>query len=214
MRILLAVILLVGAGMLALWWRAPEPIAQPVAPQTSQEAVPQAPPKLPPERASAPESPETLKLFQVSEFAGLHEKNISLVNKMLRRSGRPEIPPDAKATDEELGQLADMVTATSKAINDAADGVLSYQRPYAKKMSSVVKTAVDAGKELPYRVLPNGVLPDPKPYELFITTAYLGVVYLQTIPITAELMEIVDQQKIAEALRIDAFAGFAAKLKR
>jgi len=152
--------------------------------------------------------------FKVADLTGLHEKNITRLNRVMKKSGRGEISPDATISDDELGQLADMVSATSDAINEAADAVLDFQSPYAEKMGSAIKEAVDAGKPVPYRVLPKGVLPkNRRPYDQFVTTAYKGVVYLLTVPVSADLMELVDQRGMTEELRLEAFTAFAANLK-
>jgi len=79
-------------------------------------------------------------------------------------------------------------------------------------MSSAVREAVDAGETVPYTVLPKGRLPHRGPYDLLVTTSYLGVVYLLTIPVDAKLREVVEMQRLAEDFRIDAYTSFLADL--
>lgn len=215
MKTLQASVLLVCVGLLVFWLQYPEPVSVarvvPAALKASEPSEVQRP--VEPERA-----PVTIqdgpREFKIADLTGLHEKNITLLNRVMKKSGRREVGPDATISDDELGQLADMLSASSDAINEAADAVLDFQEPYAEKMGSVIKEAVDAGKPVPYKVLLKGVLPkNRRPYDQFVTTSYLGVVYLLTVPVSADLMELVDQRKMTEELRLEAFTSFAANLK-
>lgn len=162
-------------------------------------------------RASAPEPFETLR--RIADLADQHRKNISQVNRVLRQAGCPEVNPDARASEDHLALLNDIVTTTNKEINTAARAVMRFQEPYATQMRKQIKEAVDSGREVPYEKLPGGVLPNRGPYDLIVTTAYAGVVYLGSMPKSPELFEIVDRQLLAERMRLHAFQQWVAELE-
>jgi hypothetical protein len=189
-------------------------IAKPVVVDLDDSETNIAPVPVVPERAVVAVSDTSApKMFEVASLTGLHETNVTQFNRAMKRAGRKQLLPDDLLSDDDLGRLAEMHSACSKAINVAASAVSDFQAPYGKAMSSAVREAVDAGETVPYTVLPKGRLPHRGPYDLLVTTSYLGVVYLLTIPVDAKLREVVEMQRLAEDLRIDAYTSFLADLK-
>jgi len=147
------------------------------------------------------------------DLEGLDRQNLEKVNRVLRRAGRATIRSDAELTADDLAKLDDMVTSRDKAINKAADAVLDFQDPHADEMIANIKQAVDSGSKPPYEVLPNGRAPERGPYDLLITSSYQGVVYAHKVPVSQELLNTVDAQRLAETLRLDAYTQFAASFQ-
>lgn len=152
-------------------------------------------------------------IMHASDLMGLHEKNLTAINRVLKKSGSPTIPGNAVMTIEDLEMMVGMVAECDRAINDAADAVLDFQRVHAESMTAKIIAASERGEAPPFDVLPNGVLPNRGPYDLIITSSQHGVVYGMKVPIDQPLMEIVDSQRTAEALRVDAYRSFAGRLK-
>ncbi|MCK5945115.1 MAG: hypothetical protein KAI24_24210 [Planctomycetes bacterium] len=194
---------------------APAPI--PPAPEIGEQQLRQEP-SLPisvaePAHRTIETAPAPQTRYRAAELEGVHARNVARVNRVLRKAGRQPLPDDALLTAGDLETLNDMVVASDNAINEAANRVLDFQAPHADEMVDTIKSAVDAGSTPPYRVLLGGRVPQRGRYELLITSAYKGVVYAHTIPVSQELMETVDAQHTAEALRLDAYTAFAERLR-
>lgn len=148
----------------------------------------------------------------IAALEGRHADNIKELNRVLREAGKPEVSPDRVVTVDDLVLLGDAIEANNAAINDAAVRVLDFMDPFSSAMAREIKAAVDAGKPVPYQVLPRGLIPKRGPYDLLATCAYRGVVYAGTMPQTSELFEIVDRQHLAENLRLVAYLSWVERL--
>lgn len=163
-------------------------------------------PELP--RSSAVDGPRG-----IADLPAEHAQNVAKVNRVLGKAGRSPIEPDARIAPEDLARLTVMIEACEREIRVAAQAVLDFQKPTAREMAKAIVAAGEAGKPIPYEVLPNGVLPHREKYDLFVTSAYKGVVYLATTPMTNEAMDLVDAQHRAEQRRLDSYTTFAADVR-
>jgi hypothetical protein len=116
-------------------------------------------------------------------------------------------------TPADIEILVGMVAECNAAIDRAADDVLDYQAPFARKMTESILEAAERGGKPPFDVLPDGRLPQRGPYDLLVTTSHRGVVYCMKLPVDQQLMEVVDKQRGAEMLRLEAFTEFASRLR-
>lgn len=167
-----------------------------------------------PERHPQAQRPEYVDgMVRVGDLSVGDAQNIQKVNRVLQRAGRALIEPDAMMTADEVTILFDMVSACEKEINASAQAVLDFQQPLANEMAKSIMAHGGAGRPIPYQVIPNGVLPPRHKYDLFVTSAYKGVVYLAIMPKTQESMDLVDATYLAEHLRLDAYTSFASEVR-
>jgi hypothetical protein len=151
---------------------------------------------------------------RVGELPPQHIDAIAEVNRVLKESGRQPIAPTEALAPTELELLTDMVKNCNAEINLAAEKVLDHTDNLAKRMAQEILACVKDGKPVPYEALPRGILPPREPYDLFVTTTHMGVVYLARAPKTQAALDVVDSQRMAERLRLDAYTSFAERVRQ
>lgn len=106
-----------------------------------------------------------------------------------------------------------MVEELDKSIDECAERALDFADPFRESMLRKIREDVRSGRNPPFEVLRDGVIPDRTPHDILVTTVFNGVVYAGFVPKSNELHEVLEAQRLAERARVESYLSWVTGLK-
>lgn len=150
--------------------------------------------------------PRSSSFTRASELVGKERLCFEIVNNTLQRAGDAPIPNHFAIAIDDIAFFEHAVSSDNDAIRASDKAIRGLQVTYIPQMVKTIEDCLAHGKEPPYENISGRSLPKSgHPYDLYVTTAHRGSTYLLTLPHSTEVMNMVDQLRGCESLRLANF---------